>query len=226
MTALLDTRVLASTPVTAGLVRLALARPAPAAGDEHPGQYVLATAKGLPLAPFALASPAGADRWELLVRAGNGTSGHLAALRAGEVLSVSVPQGRGFSLAGTEGRDLLLAAAGTGISALRPLLLHACGGRGRFGKVVLLHGARSPGELAWQEEAATWRAAGVEVVHVVSRPGGTGWDGATGHVQEHLAGRVSGSSVAFLCGPQQMLQDCTTALRALGVRDGDIRMNF
>jgi NAD(P)H-flavin reductase len=121
---------------------------------------------------------------------------------------------------------LLLAAAGTGISALRPLLLHACARRGDFGRVVLLHGARAPDEFAWQEETSTWRDAGVEVVHVVSRPAGPGWDGPTGHVQAQFAGRVSAATVAFLCGPQQMLQDCTTSLRSLGLRDADIRRNF
>lgn len=226
MTALLDARVLGATRVSGGLVRLVLSRPAPAAEEERPGQYVLASAGGLPPAPFALASPAGAEEWELLVRAGVGSSGRLAALGPGGALSVSLPQGSGFSLEDTEGRDLLLAAAGTGISALRPLLLHTCAHRPRFGRVVLLHGARSPDEFAWREETAAWRTAGVEVLHVVSRPADMAWDGATGHVQAHLEGRVSASTVAFLCGPARMLQDCTTALRQLGLQIGDIRRNF
>jgi NAD(P)H-flavin reductase len=224
--ALLDARILSATRVTGELVLLTFDRPAPAVEEERPGQYVLASTGGLPPVPFALASAAGAARWELLVRAGEGTSGRLASLVPGNPFSVSLPLGNGFSLEGTEGKELLLVAAGTGLSALRPLVLHACERRGRFGRVTLLHGARSPDELAWREETATWRSSGAEVVHVVSRPADTGWDGPTGHVQSHLEGRVTASTVAFLCGPQRMLQDCTTQLRARGLRDEDIRKNF
>ena len=62
-----------------------------------------------------------------------------------------------------EGRDLLIVAGGIGLAPLRPVLLAALEQRARYGRVVLLVGARSPDDLLFTRELETWRRRGVEV---------------------------------------------------------------
>ena len=77
--------------------------------------------------------------------------------------------------------QVLLFAVGSGISPIRSVMESKVL---KDKKVTLYYGSQTPDKMAYKERIEEWKKSGVEVVCVVSQPDGTGWEGATGYVQE------------------------------------------
>ncbi len=211
------------TPALRAL-RLA-APPELARSHARAGQYLKVRSDGRD-GIFALASAPGRPL-ELLVKRGAPAADALAGLGAGAALEVSDVLGPGFPVEEAAGRDLLLFAAGSGITPIRAVVQRVLDGRARFGRVMLFYGQRQPGDFAYAGERAAWAAAEVELVPVVSG-GAAEWAGARGHVQEALlAARPSVERAsAFLCGMKAMVAGVTAALGSLGLARERIHLNF
>jgi NAD(P)H-flavin reductase len=171
---------------------------------------------------FALANAPGTGKLELLVRRGGNVGDELVATgHSGARVEASAPFGRGFPVAEGSGRDLLLFAAGSGISPMRSLVQHITRARGGFGRVVLFYGERSDGDFAYAGERDGWITNGVQVVLCCSRPSAT-WLGEKGYVQD-VARQISfarvdaGGAVAFLCGMKGMVSAVRDALAIAGL---------
>jgi NAD(P)H-flavin reductase len=209
------TRVWDETPTLRGVIVDAgdLAR-----GHIAPGQYVkarLGEAEGF----FALASAPGEPLEILVKKAG--------ALAPGDRIGMSAPHGAGYPVAAHEGRDLLLFAAGTGIAPIRAVVHQVLRARPRFGAVRLWHGQRAASELAYAREHDAWRAAGVEIVPVVSGAD-PGWEGARGYVQDVLraAPPPLARAVAYVCGMKEMEDGVIEVLVGLGMPRDDVHRNY
>jgi NAD(P)H-flavin reductase len=214
------------TPYLRGL-RLEIDVPAGAPSTHRaPGQYVKLRA-GDQEGYFALANPPGSPA-ELLVKRGGAVGDALAGLGGGARIEVSDAQGRGYPVDESAGRDLLLFAAGSGITPIRAVIAHVAGLRTRYGHVTLFYGHRRPDEFAYRGELGAWTQANVDVVHVVSQPDGSGWSGATGHVQDVLlsAHPSTERAVAFVCGMKPMVAAVTDALASLGLPKERVHLNY
>jgi NAD(P)H-flavin reductase len=171
---------------------------------------------------FALANAPGTHRLELLVRRGGNVGDALInEARAGARVEASAPFGRGFPVAEGQGRDLLLFAAGSGISPMRSLVQHITRAREGFGRVVLFYGERSDGDFAYAAERDDWITSGVQVVLCCSRPSPV-WVGEKGYVQDVARsiafGAVdAGGAAAFLCGMKGMVSAVRDALSVAGL---------
>ena len=88
-----------------------------------------------------------------------GRRGHPRHARAGrgDALGVRGPFGSSWPVDAAEGRDVLLVAGGIGLAPLRPALYHVLARRERYGRVVLLYGARTPEDLLFRDELERWR---------------------------------------------------------------------
>lgn len=181
------------------------------------GYFALASAPDRPDAPAA--------GLELLLRRGGGLSDTLVALPPGAAIEARDVLGAGFPLSAQRGRDLVLAAAGSGIAPLRALLHEILRQRSDFGQVSLYYGQRDQSDLAYQREFSAWRAADIAVVPVLSQPS-PGWSGARGYVQQHLRGPLLPGTSAFLCGMTPMIEGVTAALLALGVPRERVFLNY
>ncbi len=60
-------------------------------------------------------------------------------------------------MAEAAGRDVVVVAGGLGLAPLRPALYRLLAERGRYGKIVLLYGTRSPDEILFRREIEAWR---------------------------------------------------------------------
>ena len=179
-----------------------------------PGQFVQVGVFGAGEVPICISSPPGLpDALMITVRDAGAVSGMLTRMRPGAVVGLRGPCGNGFSLAEHRGRDLLFVAGGMGLPALRGLLWQALLQRSDFGRIVLLHGSRCPGELVYTWQYAEWEKQGVEVLLSADRG-----DGCWEH-EEHpprcvglitalfdRAGIVAEQTSAFLCGPAIMIE--------------------
>jgi NAD(P)H-flavin reductase len=196
---------------TRRVVTLSLER---GAMDWIPGQFVQVGVFGAGEVPICISSPPGLkDVLMITVRDAGIISGMLTRLKPGARVGIRGPCGNGFSLDEHRGRDLLFVAGGMGLPALRGLLWQALLERADFGRIVLLHGSRCPGELLYTWQHAEWEARGVEVFLSADRG-----DGCWEH-QEHpprcvglitalfdRAGIAPDRTSAFLCGPAIMIE--------------------
>ncbi len=187
-----------------------------AAAYTRPGQYVVLHPEGADKPVFmALASAPGAAPLELLV--GPAAAARLP-LEAGAEIAMDAPGGKGFPIELAEGKDVLLFAVGSGMSAIRSVIEHIRAHRDRYGSVVLFAGAHTDADHAYVDRTAEWEAAHVEVVRTTSKP----W------VQDVFRGspRPTGNAVAFVCGMKEMVQGVTAALGEAGLAADQVRQNF
>jgi NAD(P)H-flavin reductase len=194
-----------------------------------PGQVAVLEVEGAGRAYFAIASAPEDDELEFLVKRSNDPASRaLYETEPGGHVRLIEIAGHGFDLKAQEGRDLVFVAMGTGVaplrSALRTVLPHA----EKYGQVVVLYGVRTPEDFCYQDEVETWRAAGVELRQVISRPDGYEWSGQTGYVQSLLDNVLPTLSdpVALVCGSRQMIEQTRDRLHEMGFAPERILTNY
>lgn len=199
----------------------------PAAGtNDHPGQYAMLTVGEHSPMPFAIASGPGSLTFEFLIKGGTPLTDALASLPTGAHLQLSAAQGPGFPLDRAVGRDVLLFATGSGISAIRSTLLAIRERRARFGEVTLFFGARTPTAFAYLDEHSEWESDQIRVVRTVSQPGESGWTGLCGYVQNHVAHVRFEDAVVFICGLPQMVDQVREMLLTKGIPAENMFVNY
>ena len=110
----------------------------------------------------------------------------------------------------------------------RSALRHALARADHFGQIVVLYGARTPEDFCYSDEVESWRAAGVELRQVISKPDGYEWAGSTGYVQSLLDNVLPNLSdpVALICGSRDMIEQTRDRLHEMGFAPEDILTNY
>jgi NAD(P)H-flavin reductase len=196
-----------------------------------PGQFMMLAVPGVGEVAISVSGDPAAPGGLLVhtIRAVGAVSQALHDTSPGTIVGVRGPFGRGWDVASAAGRDLVIAAGGVGLAPLRPALLAVLAGRARYGRVVLVVGARTPAELLFRSEleALAVQKKDCEVELTIDQPA-TGWDGPVGFVTEPLA-RLSldpANTTAFLCGPEPMMRFSAQVLLGKGMDAGDIRVSL
>ena len=196
-----------------------------------PGQVAALRTEGVDERSFyyAFASAPEDDELEFLVKRAGGDGGQaLYGLRAGQTVTLTGIVGHGFPLDAHRGKDLIMIAMGTGVAPLRSTLRHALSRPDDFGQLVVLYGARTPDDFCYRDETETWKAAGVELRQVISKPDGYEWAGSTGYVQsllDHVLPNLT-EPVAFICGSPEMITHTRDRLQEMGLPPESILTNY
>ncbi len=195
----------------------------PAANDRFefaPGQFTMLSAGGSGEVPISISGdPDRPERLVHTVRAVGLATTAICAAEPGRTLGVRGPFGEPWPVEQAEGADVVIAAGGIGLAPLRPAILRLLARRERYGRLVLLYGARSPDQLLFEEELATWQARGLEALVTVDSAGPE-WLGHVG-VVTRLVRRARldrAGTVAMSCGPEVMMRFTVAALRDSGLR--------
>lgn len=146
----------------------------------------------------------------------------------GAVIGVRGPYGTGWDVASAAGADVVVAAGGVGLAPLRPVILAVLAERAAFGRLVVIVGARAPGELLFRDELAAWATRDdLELMVTVDLPA-PGWEGAVGFVTEPLRRLAIDPerTVAFLCGPEPMMRFSADVLQRSGLDRHRIRISL
>ncbi|HET9076595.1 MAG TPA: FAD/NAD(P)-binding protein [Acidimicrobiales bacterium] len=195
----------------------------------QPGQFNMLYCFGIGEIPISVSGQARPDGPVLhTVRSVGAVSAALCRLRTGEVIGLRGPFGAGWGLDGADGADLVLIAGGVGLAPLRSALAFALANRRRFGRLVLLVGARSPQDLLFARELRRLQTRpDVQVAVTVDR-GAPGWGGSVGVVTQLLpAARFDpASALALVCGPEVMMRFSATALLGRGLGAEQIRVSL
>jgi sulfhydrogenase subunit gamma (sulfur reductase) len=188
----------------------------------RPGQFLEVGRFPWGEVPISISSAPGLpDTLMITVRAAGVATTMLTRSRPGDVVGVRGPCGNGFPLEEHRGRDVLFVAGGLGLPPLRGLLWEMLLQRGDFGRIVVIHGARSPRDLLFPWQYAEWRTQGVEMMLCADMGDGS-WENQSDPPRivgfpTMLFSRAAmdpARTVAFVCGPPIMIRVACQELTA------------
>jgi NAD(P)H-flavin reductase len=185
-----------------------------------PGQFDMVYVYGVGEAAISISSdPATPGLLSHTIRAVGWVTKALNDLQPGVTIGIRGPYGRTWPLDAAQGRDLVVIAGGIGMAPVRPAIVQALRERERFGRIVLLTGARSPRDLVFRDDLERWDTDRSIDVHVTVDSAVRGWTGRVGVVTT-LIRRVPfapENAVVLTCGPEVMMSAAAQALLARGV---------
>jgi len=195
----------------------------------EPGQFVMVSLPGIGEAPISLAAIPGEGTpegtFELLIRKAGRLTNLVTRLRAGDLLHVRGPYGRRVDWETFRGSNIVLIAGGLGFAPLRPFVRRALAWRERYRRIDIAVGARSPEELLFKEDIASWSARRDDVhVGVTVDAASDGWDGRIGVITT-LFGDIrtdTEDAYAFMCGPPVMYRHAIRKLLAMGFYENHV----
>ena len=212
--------------------RLAFEDPANAAEFRHlPGQFAELSLPGVGEAPFGIASsPTETEHLLFSVKRVGLFTSELHSLEAGAPIGVRGPLGKPFPLDRMAGRNLVIVGGGFAFTTLRALIKYVLhpDHRNEYGSVLVVYGARSPGELMYASELAEWRKRKDIDVHLTVDKADNGWNQHVGVVTAVLEQLKPGSdnALSIICGPPIMIKFTLFALSTLGFPDDAIILSL
>jgi NAD(P)H-flavin reductase len=186
----------------------------------HPGQFSMLWVFGVGELPISISGdPADRDQLVYTVRSVGKATHALVSQKPGTGIGIRGPFGIGWPMEAARGRDVIIIAGGIGLAPLRPAIYEILRNRDRYGRLVVLYGARSPRELLYRKELAAWAQQPDTQVLVTVDYGGLGWHGHVGVVTTlfKYARLQPSKSVAMICGPEIMMRFVTRQLEEHGV---------
>jgi sulfite reductase subunit B len=175
--------------------------------NHEPGQFVEVSIPGVGEAPISISSsPTKRGSFELVARNVGKVTGVLHTLEASDEVGIRGPFGRGFPVQILEGNDLLFVAGGLGIVPLRSLINYVIDNRRDFGKVNILLGCKTPGDMLFGDECDTWqKRLDVNFSCTVDRADPE-WKGNVGLITSLIPGVTLDAerTFAIICGPPIM----------------------
>lgn len=196
----------------------------------EPGQFVMVSIPGVGEAPISvMSSPSRTgETFKLCIRNAGDLTSVIHRLQAGDEIGIRGPFGRGFPVAQFRGKDILIAAGGLGLAPARSLIDDVLDNRADFGRLVVLYGAKNPGEILFRDVLAEWEGRDdVEFMVTVDRPDET-WSGHVGVITtlfEHVDINPY-KTIAVTVGPPVMYRFVTMELLGKGLTPEQIWMSF
>ena len=194
-----------------------------------PGQFNMLTAFGVGEVPISVSGDPRAQGPLLhTIRAVGPVSSALVNLDAGDTVGLRGPFGTGWPVKAAEKRDVVIVAGGLGLAPLRPAIYHLLAERQRYGKVVILYGSRSPGDILFRHELEQWRQELDIDLEVTVDHATDDWRGHVGVVTTFIprADFDPSNAIAMVCGPELMMKFAVAALGNAGINDEAIYISM
>ncbi len=222
-------RVAATRRETHDTVTLELTPPDGVAFSFRPGQFNMLYAFGIGEVPISISGDPTAPGPVLHTIRDVGAVTHaLCALQPRQRVGVRGPFGTHWPVGQAEGGDVVIVAGGIGLPPLRPALYHLLANRDRYRRLVLLYGARTPGDLLFTGELTAWRSRFDLEVEVTVDAGMGDWRGDVGVVPDLIARARfdSAAATAFVVGPEIMMRFAVRALLRAGLAAGRVFLSM
>jgi NAD(P)H-flavin reductase len=196
----------------------------PENGDDIPpfasGQFNMLYVFGVGEIPISISGDP-TSRKPLLhtTRAVGTVSRAMRELKPRDVIGVRGPFGSHWPLERAGEKDVVIAAGGIGLAPLRSAMYLITSQREKYGRVVLLYGARTPGDILYRRELERWRAHFDLEVYVTVDHATPAWRGSVG-VVTRLVSRAPfdpQNTLAMVCGPEVMMRFTAAELEKRGV---------
>lgn len=185
-----------------------------------PGQFNMLYVFGVGEVPISISgSPTHPAKLVHTIRAVGAVTKAIRKMKPGAVLGIRGPFGTHWPLDEAAGRDVVIVTGGVGLAPLRPAIYQLMARRKRYGKVILLYGARAPEEMLYHRELNQWRWQGDIEIHTTVDRAERGWGGNVGVVTT-LFPKVTfdvRKAMAMVCGPEVMMRFTIMDLEKRGV---------
>ncbi len=194
-----------------------------------PGQFNMLYQYGVGEVPISISGdPGRPERLVHTVRAVGAVTNAMAQLRKGATVGLRGPFGSSWPVEQAEGSDIVFVAGGIGLAPLRPAIYRVLSERERYGRVIILYGARTPKDILYRHQLERWSARLDVYVDVTVDQAAGSWRGNVGVVTRLIdrAGFDPLHTTAMVCGPEIMMRYAVNALNDRSVKDDRIYVSL
>ena len=195
----------------------------------QPGQFNMLYVYGVGEVPISISGdPA---RREILVhttREVGTVTRAMRKLKVGDSLGVRGPYGKAWPVDKVENHDVVLITGGIGLAPLRPMIHYLLTRREKYGRIVLLYGARTPEDILYRKGLEKWRSRFDLEVHLTVDHATGVWRGNVGVVTSLVRRSPFDpkNCIAMVCGPEIMMRFSVMELQKRGVADDHIYISM
>jgi NAD(P)H-flavin reductase len=190
-----------------------------------PGQFNMLYAFGAGEVPISISGdPINVGTLVHTIRDVGGVSHALVSLNKGDVIGVRGPFGSAWPVEQAEGSDIVIIAGGIGLAPLRPFIYRVLANRKKYGRFVILFGARGPDEILFRRELKKWQKRMDVYIDVTVDQAPGDWTGNVGTVIK-LIGRATfdvNNAMVFVCGPEIMMRFAISELQEMGLSNDSL----
>lgn len=171
-----------------------------------PGQFNMLYVPGVGEAAISLSGMTGQTLHHTIRDAGNVTHS-IVQMKPGMNLGLRGPFGSCWPMKECQDKDIVLVAGGIGLAPVRPVIHAILENPASYGKLIVLHGARTPGGLLYTHEYDHWRTHGIRVETIVDRadPSWYGQVGVITQLLDRLQLARPEETILMTCGPEIMM---------------------
>lgn len=199
-----------------------------------PGQFLMVSLWGRGEIPISITSTNGFHKYiELCIRRVGYITTAIHELNSSSEIGIRGPFGNIFPIEKARGNDVLFVAGGLGIAPLRPLITKVMNEKKSFKKIALIYGSRTPHEILFKKDIASWQEKGLQLILGVRK--GLQLILTAGEKDNSLQGKVDPDSEnlnipklsfkdahAFVCGPPVMIDPTMNNLSTLGMHENNV----
>ncbi|MDI6641339.1 MAG: FAD/NAD(P)-binding protein [Elusimicrobiota bacterium] len=195
------------------------------------GQFIQLTVPGIGEAPFTpSSSPEVLDTIEITVMKVGSVTSKLHSLSSGDIVGVRGPYGKSYPIEKFFNREVLIVGGGVGMAPLRSLLFALMSQIGKFKRVILCYGARTPEDIVYKQQFLEWKKVQkLEILRSVDKVNAAEkWTETVGVVTV-LLDKVKcdiSQSVVIVCGPPIMMKFTTLKLVQQGYKPENIYLSM
>jgi NAD(P)H-flavin reductase len=191
------------------------------------GQFGIFSAFGAGESTFNICSSSNwRDHIEFCFRKVGRVTEALWQVEEGDTVGFRGPYGRGYPVEEWRGKDLIFLGGGIAMPPIRCAIWYALENRADYGKITVVYGARTVGDLVFVDELAQWaQHPNVQVIQCVDPGGQTpDWSGEIGFVPTvfERAQVPAGHAVSLVIGPPIMIKNTIPVLERMGARMSDV----
>jgi NAD(P)H-flavin reductase len=144
----------------------------------------------------------------------------------GETIGFRGAYGNSYPMKEWEGKDLVFVGGGIAMPPIRCAIWYALENREKYGKITIVYGARTVGDLVFRTDLAKWAEfSNVDVLQTVDPGGETPeWNGKIGFVPTILKEATfdAKNAAALVVGPPVMIKFSLPVLAEAGMDDTNI----
>jgi len=143
----------------------------------------------------------------------------------GQQVGLRGPYGNTFPTEAAKGKHMIFIGGGIGLAPVRSFIRYVFANRADYGKVDIVYGARTPGDLCFKEDLfENWPQQPDTSVHITVDNGDADWKGNVGFVPAFVEslGFVPENAMVVLCGPPIMIKFTLAGLSKLGFADHQV----
>lgn len=190
-----------------------------------PGQCAMISVPPIGEAIFSItSSPTEKEYIECSIKRCGTVTDYLHQMEEGAEVGIRGPYGSSFPVEELREKDLLFIGGGIGLAPLRSVINYVMDRREEYGRVDIVYGARTPGDLVHPKDIfEVWPEKKDTEVHLTVDREEESWQGHVGFVPSYIEElNFSSNKVALVCGPPIMIKYTIETLERIGFRRDQI----